>query len=196
MDALDCKRRLGLDLTKIFILTVGNTQYLNENGKKIDVKGHGIFYEAASRLAASRDDLLFGIVGDVDAHEVKVPKEMVSRFKLFGRKPHGELPVWLNACDFFVMPSLHEGVPTVLFEAMACGKPLIVTDVGGMPEIVNDARLGRIIKPARSDDLAEIITSLTSSHFDATHIASTASAYSWHKLAGQILSQYACAGGH
>jgi glycosyltransferase involved in cell wall biosynthesis len=56
------------------------------------------------------------------------------------------LPDWYRAADVFVLPSRSEGVPNVLLEAMACGRPFVATRVGGIPEIAHLGR-GRLVPP-------------------------------------------------
>jgi teichuronic acid biosynthesis glycosyltransferase TuaC len=72
---------------------------------------------------------------------------------LAGDKPHDEIPVWMNASDFFCLPSIREGYPNVLIEALSCNKFVIATKVGGIPEIINSDKLGLLIEPADPDGL-------------------------------------------
>ncbi len=64
--------------------------------------------------------------------------------------------------DIFVLPSLSECLPLSVLEAMAAGVPLVVTNVGGNSEIIDDAHSGYIVPPANSDALAEKIIALLS----------------------------------
>jgi glycosyltransferase involved in cell wall biosynthesis len=59
--------------------------------------------------------------------------------------------------DVFTLPSLSEGLPLSLLEAMAAGIPTVVTKVGGMPEVVHDGRTGFIVPPSDPDALASKI---------------------------------------
>jgi len=71
----------------------------------------------------------------------------------------------MGACDCFVMPSLRrEGLPRAILEAMFQGVPPIVTNIGGMPEIVEDGISGIIIPSADSDAMADAIRTLRSDH--------------------------------
>ena len=54
---------------------------------------------------------------------------------LLGQKPHSETLSLIKACDVFLLPSISEQVPNVLLEALALGKPVVATKVGGIPEI-------------------------------------------------------------
>ena len=62
--------------------------------------------------------------------------------------------------DVFVLPSVHEGLAIALIEAMALGKPAVVTRVGGLPEVVEDGKSGYIVPPNRPDELARRIVTL------------------------------------
>jgi len=68
--------------------------------------------------------------------------------------PEAELPSYYNAADVFVLPSVYEPGAVVLFEALACGKPIIATNAGGNPEIVS-SDCGFIVPPRSSADLRD-----------------------------------------
>jgi glycosyltransferase involved in cell wall biosynthesis len=59
-----------------------------------------------------------------------------------------------NIIDVFVMPSLMEGIPNVILEAMAFGKPIVATDVGGIPALIKDGETGILVKPKTIKELA------------------------------------------
>jgi glycosyltransferase involved in cell wall biosynthesis len=65
-----------------------------------------------------------------------------ARVSLLGNLPHTELPALLNGCDLFILPSLYEGHPKVLIEAMSCGLPAIGTRVPGIQELIQDGETG------------------------------------------------------
>ena len=66
------------------------------------------------------------------------------------------LPYYYQA-DVFVMTSLWEGLPTALLEAMACGVPAVVTNVGGMPAVVKDGENGYVLTERDPERLAALI---------------------------------------
>ena len=66
----------------------------------------------------------------------------------------------MNACDFFVLPSLSEGVSFVAKEAAACQLPVVASDIGAIPELVVDNKTGLLVKPENSASLVEAISLL------------------------------------
>lgn len=68
-----------------------------------------------------------------------------------------DVPQWLRVFDVFVLPSLSEGLPLSLLEAMSARIPVVVTSVGGMPEVVADGKTGFIVRPGDPEALADRI---------------------------------------
>ncbi|KAB7622854.1 glycosyltransferase [Alkalilimnicola sp. S0819] len=89
-----------------------------------------------------REELLSGVGGALRAH-VHLPG--------FCREVHG----LFRAADLLVLPSLSEGMPNVLLEAMALELPVVATRVGGVPELLQNGRLGVLVEPASPAALAE-----------------------------------------
>ena len=71
-----------------------------------------------------------------------------------------DIPAWLAACDVFVLPSLWEGLPLSILEAMAARKPVIATQVGGTPEAITHGETGLLVPPADPVALAAALRTL------------------------------------
>lgn len=186
LDKQLCRDKLGLPGDKKIILNVGNLYG--------DVKGHFYLIEAMEKVVSKRDDVLCYIVGDGRLRE-KLEKQISSSnlqnyVKIVGTKPHHEVPLWMNACDVFVLPSLNEGNPTVLVECLGCGKPFVGTSVGGVPEIITSDDFGFLVKPGDSLDLAEKIDLSLDINWDENKIIDYAQCYSWETIAEQISDIY------
>jgi glycosyltransferase involved in cell wall biosynthesis len=124
-------------------------------------KGLDVLMEAAKRLSDQPVHfLLVGEITDGRVRQMAGDPAVRNRVHLAGFRT--DAAALMGACDAFVMPSLRrEGLPRAVIEAMAQGVPAIVTDVGGMPEIVVDGENGLVIKPGESDSLAAAILKLS-----------------------------------
>ncbi len=79
------------------------------------------------------------------------------RVRFVGKVGHDDVAWWMAAGDLFVLPSLSEGLPTVVCEAMAVGRPVIATAVDGTPEIVEEDETGYLVPPRDPAALAEAL---------------------------------------
>ena len=134
----------GIPTDATIIGTVGNL-YL--------VKGHVYLIRAARIILQYHPDVHVVILGR-GAEESVLRAEAKAlgiddRIHLLGYREDASR--WLAAMNVFTLPSLSEGLPLSLLEAMAAGVPAVVTDVGGMPEIVRDGETGLIV-PARNPE--------------------------------------------
>jgi len=185
-DSAECRRALNLPQDRKIILTVGNLE---------PIKGQKYLVEALKQIARERKDVLCAIVG---AGKLRGSLERQIRslgledyVVLAGGKPHDEIPLWMNACDLFVLPSLNEGNPTVMFEALGCGKPFVGTRVGGVPEVITSDDYGLLVEPADSEDLAEKILIALDREWDREAILEYAQRYTWKNIAKEIMGVYA-----
>jgi glycosyltransferase involved in cell wall biosynthesis len=77
-----------------------------------------------------------------------------------GQVPFGELPSQFQQCDVFLLPSLVEGLPQTLLEAMACGLPVVVSENTAGPEVVSDGSQGYVVPIRDPDSIAERLREL------------------------------------
>ena len=186
MSLSQCRTALGLPEDKKILLNVGNLYD--------PIKGHIFFIEAIGRMVKVRKDILGIIVGsgylEKPLRELIEELQLSPYIRLVGSKPHPEIPLWMNACDIFVLPSLNEGNPTVMFEAMGCGKPFIGTRVGGVPEVIISDAYGLLVQPADSGELAEKILSALDRKWDQAQILKYSERYTWENIAKEIMSVY------
>lgn len=82
------------------------------------------------------------------------------RITFLGFRSQEELIPLYRDASVFVLPSRHEGLPTVLLEAMACGCPILATNVSGSSEVVTDGENGVLVPPGQPDRLADALSSL------------------------------------
>jgi glycosyltransferase involved in cell wall biosynthesis len=82
------------------------------------------------------------------------------RIVITGQVPHKDLPAYYSLMDLFVHPSLRDGMPNALLEAMACGKAVLATPVGGALDVIEDGKNGMLVNVNDANDLAEKILEL------------------------------------
>ena len=115
--------------------------------------------------------------------------------KLTGALPLNDLRKLYAACDIFVLPSLAEAMPTAPLEAMASGRPVIGTRVGGIPMQVNNGQSGFLIDPADEKQLAERIKYLIDNPAEAKEMGAygrrlAEEEFNWSKIAERTLQAY------
>ena len=131
-----------------------------------DVKGYPTFIEAAARIVQDRSDTRFLAIGgetvqdgDRKALEGRIRElGLQDRFQFVGFR--SDVPKLLRAVDVVALPSTQEGFPLAVLEAMACGKPVIATAVGGVAEAIDDGVTGLLIQPGRPEMLASALLQL------------------------------------
>lgn len=124
-------------------------------------KGISCFLKAAAMLVKDYR-VNFLIVGDGplrrQLENETVALGLENRVVFAGERD--DVPVILSALDIFVLPSLTEGFPLAILEALAAGRPVIATRVGGIPEIIADNHTGLLIKPGDPAELALAVAGL------------------------------------
>ena len=114
--------------------------------------------------------------------------EIASKVRFLGNISHNEVPQWLHNCTALALPSYHEGVPNVLLEAMSCGKPIIATRVGGIPEIINQNICGELIDTKSSQAVSDAINNILENTWDKEKIQQHSQQFSWSINKVQLLN--------
>jgi glycosyltransferase involved in cell wall biosynthesis len=127
-------------------------------GRLTDEKGHIYLIRAAKKVVKEVGTLVFLIVGD--GPDMSLLKEKAGSLPFTFTGIRSDMPRLYSAMDVFVLPSLNEGLPMVLLEAMASKKPVIATRVGNIPEVLAEGVNGILIRAGREDDLAGAILEL------------------------------------
>ncbi|HXG05457.1 MAG TPA: TIGR03088 family PEP-CTERM/XrtA system glycosyltransferase, partial [Candidatus Binatia bacterium] len=125
-------------------------------GRLDPVKDHARLVAAFRAVVAERPDALLLIVGDGplrdDLQQAVAAAGLERSVRLLGERD--DIPRVLAALDVFTLPSLAEGISNTILEAMATGLPVVATNVGGNPELVEDGVTGRLVEPRRTEALA------------------------------------------
>jgi len=156
MDRREARKRLGLP---------GDEPVVAFVGVLTPRKGIDTLVEALGLLAARPGGApVLAVAGE---GELRAPLEQRAaalgigeRIRFLGKLPHDEVPWAMAAGDVFCLPSLSEGLPTVVCEAMACGRAVVATAVDGTPEIVDDGATGLLVPPRDPRSLADALARL------------------------------------
>ena len=186
-DRATSQQRLGLDANARVILTVAS---LTPN------KGLDRLIDALSLVVRQHTNAKLYVIGEGPeraALESRITRHhLTSHVLLIGSRPQAELPDWYSAADLFCLASHREGCPNVVIEAMACGTPIIATDVGGISELVTSQAYGCLIPPRQSivEDLAASISEALNNNWNRNEIASYGGARSWDNVARELIELY------
>lgn len=112
------------------------------------------------------------------------------RVLFIGQRPHSDIPLWMNACDVLCLSSDNEGWPTVISEALACGKPVVSTNVGGVPEILNSPDFGILVQKGDLKGYIEAMKEGLIKGWDSQKITSYAQEFTWEKIAQALHGVY------
>lgn len=113
-------------------------------------KGVNDLIEAIPLIMEERNDIKFILIGDGPLFgkiKNQVKNHVISqKVELIGWVDHKRVADFLNELTLLILPSYSEGLPTIVLEAMACGTPVLVTPVGGIPDVVRDEKTGFILR--------------------------------------------------
>jgi D-inositol-3-phosphate glycosyltransferase len=152
----ESRKKLDLPENRKIVFSLRRLVYKN---------GLDTLIDSAKHVVKDFPDILFVVAGKGPSKgliEDRIKELGIkSNIKLTGFVPDELLPLYYNAADYFILPSASgEGLPLVLFEAMACGLPVIATTVGGTPEIIDNMKNGVLIPPRDPEAMAKALSVL------------------------------------
>ena len=186
-DRGEARRRLGLSAGRLIIYV----------GRLEEAKGVVDLAEAFAKLAPRHDDLSVAFIGDGAAMPRcrKLAEAFPGRVFLTGALAMPVVAEWMAASDILTLPSWNEGTPNVLLEALASGRRVVATRVGGIPDVVSDPRLGELVAPRDVPALAEALARATYAPYDPEEMTSAAP-HSWPESAARLRDALAVAVAH
>jgi len=173
-DRAASRQRLGFD--RFTILSVGSL---------IERKGHHCVIDALMDLP----DCQLVIVGDGPMKKQLVSQTaslgLMDRVRFEGTVRHYDLPEYYSAADVMVLASSREGWANVLLESMACGTPVVATNVWGTPEVVNDTAAGILVERA-PDAIGAGIREIRAQEATPDATRAYAERYSWDDTSDKL----------
>lgn len=159
--------KLGLKSSEFVIGTIG---------RLTPVKGTEYLIRAVAEIIKRREEVRFLVVGDGPLRielEALVRSMGLEKEVIFLGWRDDTVDI-INALDLFVLPSLHEGMPTVLIEAMTLGIPIVASAIGGIPELIRDGWNGLLVDARNPSALAGQCLSMITDASLASRLASNA----------------------
>lgn len=160
-----------------------NRKYLLFIGNLKDTKGVVELLESFAIVVKNHPDLVLLIIGsgpmESRLRDLRNTLGIVNRVKFCGSLEHHTMTGLIQSAKAVCLPSYAEGVPNVLLEAMACGTPVVSTNVGGIPEIVHEGINGFLAPAKNSDAFAEAIEKTLNHQWSPEKINETIKKFNW-----------------
>lgn len=162
------------------------------------IKGVRYLIEAFKIISNKRHDVQLNIVGDGEERDIlerlTVSYGLAESVNFIGGVSSNKIPEYLADADIFVLPSLSEGMPLVILEAMASGLPIIATGVGGLPDILQNGDNGFLVQPRSPGLIAEKILYLLENENVMREIAENnvtkVQQFSWRSVVERLERHY------
>ncbi len=153
-------------------------------GNLVPIKGLRDLLEAFRIVLAARADKLeLLVVGDgplADPLKSRATELGIdSAVRFVGREPRQRVALWMAASDVLVLPSLDEGVPNVVLEALACGRPVVASAVGGIPEVHPGDSAGALVSPSSPPQLAAALADTLTRSWNESALARLTDGFDW-----------------
>jgi len=189
IDRAEARNRYGLPMNAKVLISVGGL---------VERKGMHRVIDCLPALLKHHPDLHYLIVGggspegdmraELDAQVARLG--LADHVHFLGTLPPDELKWPLSAADVFVLSTRNEGWANVFLEAMACGLPVVSTDVGGNAEVVCRAELGSIVPFGDAAALRQALDAALGKDWDRTAIIAYAQANQWDRRVAQLLCAF------
>jgi len=177
-----CREALGVPHDRPMILFVGSLDW---------VKGGALLPRVVAALTPvmGHKPLLYMIGAGPLRSSIEQEIEASGLWEdvhLLGQRPHAEVPLWLGAANVLCVPSREEGCPNIILEALACGRPVVATKAGGIPEVVRDGENGVLVAVEDTPAMAASLQQALAKTWDARAIRRSVSARGWEETAREI----------
>jgi glycosyltransferase involved in cell wall biosynthesis len=182
-------------------LDIGDRPFVFAAGRLVRKKGFEHLIDAARLLRQELPALQIAIAGDGDLRSGLAARAADAPVRLLGNQPQAEIARLAAAADVIVVPSVHDeagnvdGLPNFALEALATATPVVATDVGGLPQAIEDGVNGRIVPERDAPALARAIGDLLRHPSDARRLGAAARTrvereFGWPRVAERFEAAY------
>lgn len=181
-DRTQARRRLGHgDDAAPWILFVGRLE---------NSKGIADLLQAMPAVVAAGSEAKLILLGEGRARAAceAAVAAWPGRILVMGGRPLAEVAIWMTACDLVTLPSHSEGTPNVLLEALATGRKVVATRVGGIPDVIDSSARGELVPPGDPGALTAALLRGLADRGDPAVVAASAAAStpSWQQSAARL----------
>jgi glycosyltransferase involved in cell wall biosynthesis len=176
-----CRAQLGLPQEGRILVTVAHLGHR---------KGHHEVLQALSDLPR---DVQLAIVGGGaqggtadDLRGIAAKLGLTDRLILPGPQPYDRIPLYFCAADASVLASYREGCPNVVLESLACGTPVVASDVGAVRDILPDPAAGRIVPARQVEPLRKALAEVLDMKWDQDEVVRRSGVKSWGEVAEDV----------
>jgi len=180
-DRRECRNQLGLPEDGRLLVTVAHL------GRR---KGH---HETINALAGLPEDVRLVIVGGPaqggtaeTLRQVARAAGVEGRLILPGRQAYEKIPLYYGAADVGVLASYREGCPNAVLESLACGTPVVATDVGAVPDILPVPAAGRIVPAEQVEPLRLALAEVLAQSWNPEAVVRASGVQSWEQIAEEV----------
>jgi glycosyltransferase involved in cell wall biosynthesis len=176
-----------------------NRKIIVSAGELIEAKGHHLVVRALGELIRQGQDAELLIVGGVARggarfetalRRVVAQERLASRVRFVGWADRMTVAELLAAADVFCLASYTEGWPNVLNEALACGAPVVASDVGGVPAMLPEPRYGLIVPAKDQGALHQALADALRMNWNRNEIAEWGCRRPWSTVAAEVLDAF------
>lgn len=186
-DKKESQIKLGFSGSDRIILFVGSL---------VEVKNTDTLLKAFKHVLKNKTDCKLVLVGsgylEKDLIKLSQLLGIETSVSFIGQVNHEKLTVWMNAADCLCLPSIREGHPNVMMEALACGIPVVASSVGSLPDFINIYNGCLIDSPLDCEEMAEKLLTCLKRSYDRKLIRSSVENYSWSNCAQSYLDALRC----
>lgn len=180
VDKKEARRKLSLPHNKKIILSVGSL---------IPLKGFHVILNAFPKLLQEDTNIYLYIIGEGpfrSSLERQIEAlNLTQHVTLIGERPNSELRIWYSAADVFCLASFREGWPNVIMESLACGTPVVATNVWGVPEILTSTHVGYLVERT-PEPIAQGLLKALNRQWDSTRIREHVAWRNWDSVALEV----------
>ena len=163
-------------------LNLPNGRILLSVGHLVERKGHDIAIRALTGLPEDISLIIAGAGPERQALEsLSQSMQLAGRVRFAGQVVNSELRWWYSAADVLVLCSSREGWANVLLESMACGTPVVASNIWGTPEVVSCETAGRLMQDRTPQALASSVSDLLTHYPERTAVRKFAEKFSWEE---------------